>query len=56
MKTIINNVIRNMELGTNLVKKVPLVVTESGRHLLIDKYAKDDGNMYQQEFIVTHHL
>ena len=56
IKTIINTLTRNMELGTNLVKKVPLVVTGSGRHLLIDKYATDDGNTYQQELIMTHHL
>jgi len=33
-----------MEVGTNPIKKIPLVVTGSDSHLLIDKCGIDDGN------------
>ena len=44
IKRIILNANENMEVGTNSIKKIPLVVTGSDIHLVIDKCGIDDGN------------
>jgi len=44
IKRIILNANGNMEVGTNPIKKILLVVTGSDGHLVIDECGIDDGN------------